>query len=195
VITPKVKIRKATLMDLSVIAYIHKMQFSDHLLGQLSVGLLERFYASFWKVGILLVSKWEDRPIGFLLGGNKDVATRIKKEFIKNNKYIIAAEFFIRPKQYFTIIQSYRHLIDDSLSLDILQTRMRLLSIAVLDNFSGTGAAANLIGEFEKLIYPCTEYGFSVKKTNLKAINFYMKNGCLLEKDVGESLLFTKTIS
>lgn len=143
-----VKTREATKAEIPAIARIHKRQFSDHLLGQLPVGILGKFYTSFCGKATLLVSECEGVAISFFLGGNRDLLIDIKKRFIRKYRILIAAQVIVRPKLYFPIFHSYKHLIDDGVDSDILRSRMRLLSTTILEDFKGTGAAEKLIGAF-----------------------------------------------
>lgn len=189
-------VRKAMLSDLDKVVEIHKQEFSDHFLGIFSQSLIRKFYLCFLNNScIFLVSEERTVVNGFILGGLSSELEQSKADFLKNNKMHYMFEILLNPRVYIKALQRFPLLLkvkkENKAVLD--KEPVRLLSIAVADSAKGRGVARELINNFEAEVN-CVEYGLSVKLDNKRAIDFYSKNGFIIDKKTGESLYLLKPI-
>lgn len=192
--------------QLHEVAAVHKSLFGDHLLGQLSIGMLERFYHSYFvdDNNVFLVAMDADKVIGFCLGGGASRMNEAKARFLKRYRLGFALEIVVRPTALKMLIRKYEQ--GKKLSRENKKLRVapyRLLSIAVLPEYQGTGLSHKLLSSFEDVLRrrfmhssECSfEYGLSVHKYNVKAIKFYYKEGFMNEAESDISLFLHKYLS
>lgn len=184
------------------IAQIHKDQFSTHFLGKYSVNLIAKYYECFLEDSIFLVSEAKGSINGFIMGGASEHLNKSKKVFIKGNLLRYSLETLVNPRVYLdavlrlkNIILLFKNTTETKKSKNAVSTsNIRMLSIAVNEKAKGTNTAKDLLYSFEESISQSKSYGLSVLKKNIRAINFYKKNGFKLEKEDNLAIYFTKKI-
>jgi ribosomal protein S18 acetylase RimI-like enzyme len=178
------RVRRATKLDISSVATIHKQQFRDHFLGKYSELVIEKYYLSYLEKCIFLVSERENKINGFALGGWKNDIQTAKSEFLRENALLYIMDTAIRPWVYWDAISKAKTLLKPTRIQPSNEETpsMRLLSIAVIKDVMGSGIAGQLLVEFEEAITPWSTYGLSALEYNKRAIAFYIKNGFDLEK-------------
>ena len=206
--------RLAEKKDLQEIALIHTKAFPDYFLTAFGKDLLYKFYESYLKnKQVFIVAEKENKVIGFILGNNSDIS---RKEFFNKNFYKIVFKiisellkgnkilwkgmfqrlFFIKEAILSKINKSKGKALKNEGGGYSLGTSYRLLSIAVDPNERGNNSA------FEMEKYFCNKLkeknvitvGLSVKKENIRAINFYKKCKYEIEKEEKESIYYIKNI-
>ena len=201
----EVFIRKAKQEDALNIAIIHKQQFNTHFLGKYSLKTIENFYKCFLNDdNFVLVSEKDNQVIGFVLGGDSCYLSKAQNVFLKKYRISYMLETVLKPHVYFSALSRIRmfcgSLFSDKSKMDniaqndlLINKNIRLLSIAVDEKAKGKNIADMLIKSFENYIYP-NDYGLSVYKDNKRAVNFYLKNGFELEKEINNSLYLKKSL-
>ncbi len=177
------KIRPATQDDIRDVARIHKARFGgfEYTLGQYSISLISKFYASFLGRCVFLVHV-SDRGIdGFVMGGGPEEISAAKRAFIWNNLARCCWETLLHPRLWYAAYHFVRRscLPQPTKFEEILAPNLpKLLSIAVDTAAEGSGTATVLVKAFESSIYDrCTGYTLNVLKTNAHAVRFYEKLG------------------
>ncbi len=199
-------ISECSCCQLHEVASVHKSLFGDHLLGQLSIGMLERFYHSYFvdDNNVFLVAMNADKVIGFVLGGDGSRMNEAKARFLKRYYFSFALEIVVRPMAFKMLIRQYWQGRKQSCENKKLRVApYRLLSIGVLPEYQGTGLSHKLLSSFEDVLRrrfmhssECSfEYGLSVHKDNVKAIKFYYKEGFMNEAESDISLFLHKYLS
>jgi ribosomal protein S18 acetylase RimI-like enzyme len=191
-------IRYADYNDLDEIAKIHKESYpEDHFLNQLSLSLINKFYKSFLKYpNIFLVCIKCKKICGFILGLESYVATKAKYDFIKENQYELVVYVIYKIfsiKFILKFLPRFINLVKDLLFKSLKQGNtsatseifFTLLSIAVSSEVRGRGVANILLDDFEKKLKEedVKKYMLSVRKNNLRAINFYKKKSFYIDKE------------
>ena len=178
-----VGVRAATQDDVAVVARIHKARFGglEYTLGQYSIGLIREFYAAFLGRSAFLVHVSNCGVDGFLVGGTPQQVAAAQRAFVRNNLVRCCLETLSHPRlwraAYHFIRRSY--LPQPIKFVEILAPNLpKMLSIAVDEAATGSGAAGALVKAFELSI--CGRhpgYILSVLKTNRRAVRFYEKMG------------------
>lgn len=174
--------RFAKQPDLIQVARIHKDQFPTHYLGQFSVSLLEEFYKNLLNHECVFIVAEEDNNIlGFVIGGEWKKISGYLHFFMR--KYFLRSmlESAIRPrtwrKSIKKIVSLLGHEEQDPNNLDNIEN-FTLLSIATGKQTQGRGVGSGLLQAFNNEMKKITKrYYLSVQDTNIRAINFYKKNG------------------
>lgn len=197
-------VRDVFIKDLINVARIHKNIFYDHMLGQLPVFLIEKFYQSCLNgitkqsgVFLLCTDRVSGEVMGFVLGGESAVLNRSKVQFVRKNFLaIIFCGVLFNPKIYpFIWNRIFGNKNNDLLQDLPVQPTYRLLSIGVCDRAKGTGIAKMLIKAYERLAFKVTDvYGLSVHNDNQRAVSFYKKMGLEMNGMVGKSYYMKKSI-
>lgn len=188
--------------ELLNIAGIHKAIFNDHMLGQLPVFLIKKYYQYCFD-GIkqdggifLLCTDCEKGDIlGFVLGGQSAVFNEARKTFVRKTlldlSFIkVLFNYKIYPFIWNRIVSGKKmHLLNEL----PVQPSYRLLSIGVCEKAKGTGVAELLIEAYDRIVFKHEDsYGLSVHDNNLRAINFYKNMGFKLNGAVNKSLYMIK---
>ena len=203
--------RLAEEKDLQEIALIHTKAFPDYFLTAFGKDLLYKFYESYLKnKQVFIVAEKEDKVIGFILGNSSDIS---RKEFFNENFYKIVFKIIsellkgnkILWKGMFQRLFFIKEAILSKINKKSLKNEKRknnldisydLLSIAVDQKERGNNTA------FEMEKYFCNRLKekniitvkLSVKKENMRAINFYKKCDYKIAKTKKELIYFTKNI-
>jgi len=167
---------------IDAIAEIHHLAYDDgHFTSLFSLGVLKNYYLeliSYSDVTIVVID--DNRVVGFLISGqhvSKGIAS-----FIKHKRFYLANILLRNPRFLFQklVTTFYSKLFSSTPT----KASFRLLSIAVSSQIQSNGAGAFLLAELEALLKRenIAEYGLSVRLSNIRALNFYIKNGFVLEK-------------
>lgn len=179
----EINIKKINLDDLNRIAEIHLRTFSkDHFTSTFSKEFLIEYLTYIIKINnnSYLVKNNDDEVIGYIIGGNKTtyaVDNFFKKHFIK----II----FITLKNPKFLLEKIIQFIHKYILKNIFESKYsyRILFIAIDENYKGKNIISKLLQYFEKELVNDNifEYGLSVRNNNKRAIQFYEKNGFIIE--------------
>ena len=192
-------VREATLDDVGDVARIHKARFSspELTLGQFSVSLISKLYASFLGRYVFLVHVSERGVNGFLVGGGREELFNAERAFIRNNLLHCCAETLLHPHLWPALFRSVRKIFLPR-TIDFVRPLAprspRLLSLAVDEAAQGSGAATALVKAFEAKISTCHPgYWLTVNKTNHRAVRFYERMGMMIVVDAfPTSFMFQK---
>jgi len=189
-------IQLASDNDIVEVASIHKQQFSTHFLGRYSEQLLAAYYKALLGNSIFLVSKYNGKVNGFVVGGLASNLSYAKREFLIQNKLLYIKETILRPNTYWDVLKRLKPVISSMYKPIQLNNddSIWILSIAVAKGFMGKGIAQKLCTEFEKSIELATEYGLYVRCDNKRALHFYRKMGFYITKQVDKEFCLIKQI-
>lgn len=189
-------IKNANNGDISSIVDIHNNSFSsDHFSTVFSEGLLNKYFEKLLssnKYNYVFLDVRSKRLLGYLIAGynyksavNEFIKANLKKliwVLIKNPKFLIEK-----------IYEIYQRLFNLGYEPKI---NCRLYLIAVRYDVKGKGVAKKLIAHLERELIRDgqKEYGLSVRKENKEAINFYNKNGYIIEFEKSRSIYYHKKL-
>jgi len=189
-------IKNANKGDIGSIIDIHNNSFSsDHFSTVFSEGLLKSYFEKLLssnKYNYVLFDISKKRLLGYLIAGynyksavNEFIKENLKKliwVLIKNPKFLIEK-----------IYEIYQWLFGLNYKSNI---ECRIYLIAVSVEFKGKGVAKKLIAHLEEELMRDgqKEYGLSVRKENKEAINFYNKNGYIIEFEKSRSIYYHKKL-
>ncbi len=162
---------------------IHSNAYDDnHFTSLFSKDELIEYYSSLVSNSSLtLVAVEKDsRVLGFAISGEN--VSRGVNEFVNRNKVKLIIKLLKSPSFF---LQKLKAVLKSKLTEDlILKAKFRLLSIAVDGKCQSSGIGAKLLSEIEsKLLERNVDiYGLSVRTKNIKAINFYVRNGFEFEE-------------
>src|SRR4051812_24514580 len=174
-------IRGASPSDMPRVAELHRAAYGD-IQGSLTAGfsrkLLEDYYAALLGRNPYSYIAFDDaqHPLGFVFAGfNTNASLR---SFVKQHKFALSKALLLSPEALGLTIG--RVLWPDKMKS---QAPLRLLSIAVDPSYRPRGTGKALLTYFEEQLrdHGFYQYGLSVKANNIRAIQFYKRNGFELE--------------
>tara|TARA_B100000212_G_C27363099_1_gene529123 strand:- start:1437 stop:2000 length:564 start_codon:yes stop_codon:yes gene_type:complete len=185
-----VSIKKLKKEDINLCVKLHKQSYPNYLFtSRFSDKLLAKFYSKlidYCEYNYAIC--WNETYVGLIIAGKSSANARnsfIKENLIslmvvllKNPKFFIKKTFSIFSKSYASIY------------------KLRLLNILVSPKYQSKPITLNAIRLFENKLENNNEeiYGLSVRSNNLKAINFYIKNGSRIETIQNGSVYFFKHV-
>lgn len=204
-----IKINQIDKKDLPVIARLYEETFSNHFLGHMGQDFLKLFCSQFMNstTNFGYVAAYNDKPIGFLIGTSaKDPFMEFYRRNFLKLSLIVMKKFLTDPyvrthinKRLGNIRLAVKSLLLSQKGVNNFNKSnsvlpARLLAIGVDPNYRGLGAANILTGQFcsDLKRNGISRVGLSVLPWNERAINFYKKDGWLLEENRETSLYFTK---
>jgi ribosomal protein S18 acetylase RimI-like enzyme len=200
--------------DVLPTALLHIRVFPDYFLGHMGERFLRRFYRQFIeRPGYGSVAVWNGDLVGFVVGttSSTELYSRLyQREFFPLALLVlqrilvdayIRRTILARAKRIQQIQHALRSLLPRrfrgrSSSLKTgSQSRARLLQIGVDLEFRGQGVADELVRHF------CAQLardgidivGLSVRPDNARAIRFYEKIGCQLERETETTMFFLRS--
>ena len=186
-----IKIKQVVLM--------HKLSYErNHFSSRLPFSLLESFYKHILrgnKYSYTAIDEESGKVLGVLIAGDK--TSEYVKIFIEKKIYILALILLINPDLIFAKFKDFISLFKNNKKHFNSKIYLRLLNLTVNREFQRNGIGLILLERFEYDLKKNGEgfYGFSVKKNNLKAINFYYKNNSYVEFENKDMIYFVKKIS
>ena len=189
-------IRKAKIDDINSICTLHQYAFnSDYFTSTFSQKMLINFYTMLLKNNDYNYIAIDDKnnPLGFIVAGYKTSATI--NLFIKKNVLSLSTILLKNPKFLF---QKIKILVRrNSSDKFVSKAKLRLLAIGVKKDSENKGIGTHLIQYLDQDLLRNGEniYGLSVKKNNINAIKFYLKNNFKVEKEDKNSIYYIKEIS
>lgn len=176
------------ISDTAYIAQLHKLLFTDHLLGQMPVSLIQKFYNCILSYpNIFLCAKQNNELVGFIMGGNADHINTCRKQFIKQYGLTFLWNTLINKNARRLFLKKYLtpkgELIYENKENESIQISLWLTSIGINPNFQRHGYAQMLVSAFETELKHNHQnhlplcYGLGVQPDNFNAIKFYEKNG------------------
>lgn len=181
---------------ISSIAAIHKNAYhNDHFTSTFSIGKLEEYYSFLIKNSDLPLIALNDQGdcIGFIISGT--TVSKGIQEFIRVNRmYLIGVMFrnptFLIQKFYFKAYALFKPSRPSS-------AKFRLLSISVNPAFQSTGVGGFMLNFFESRLASMNidSYGLSVRSNNTRAVQFYVNNGFVKEKEYLSTTYFYRDIT
>ncbi|HBI03209.1 MAG TPA: hypothetical protein DDY49_04155 [Paenibacillaceae bacterium] len=206
--------KQVKINELEGVVKTHQAAFKDYFLTNLGDKFLFRFYKEFLedKDTIAIGAYVQEKLVGFILcSKNKNhvmdkfyqknfwfIIRNVIIQTLKMNKIIISG-LISRFKLGIGVIKSL--LFPNNIQPDANNTEIstahntRLLSIAVLPQYQGTGASKGMMSFFHNYLMEdnVNAVGLSVKKENTRAIKFYEKMGWQVEKKERNAIYFVKT--
>jgi ribosomal protein S18 acetylase RimI-like enzyme len=189
-------IRNANKNDIGSIIDIHKNSFSsDHFSAAFNEELLTKYFKKLLssnKYNYVFFDESNSRLLGYVIAGyNYNLAVN---KFIKENIKKLIWVLLKNPK---FIIEKLNEIFRRLISLDNQPSvKCRLYLLAVDNQVKGKGVAKKLINHLEQELIKDgqTVYGLSVRKENKEAINFYNKNGYIIEFEKSRSIYYYKKL-
>jgi hypothetical protein len=184
-------IRRAALEDIADISLLHKKAFpKSHFTANFSINLLNYYFASLIEEFSFNYVLFDNSTLqGYLIGG---IHPKIGvNNFIKAHIWGVAKTLLMNPRFIpEKIFELFKR--SDSWESDDLPT---IYIIASNPGFKG-GAGKKLLEEFEKDIKSenYNKYTLSVRKENIRAIDFYKRNNFVLDSESKESYKFYKIL-
>lgn len=172
----------------------HTSYDSNHFTSCFSISKLRDYYLSLIRYSdltILIID--EGKVVGFIISG-ENVSQGVNS-FVKYNRLYLIKILLANPH---FLYQKLRGLFSSKLSIvSPSNAKFRLLSISVNKTKQSSGIGGVLLNEFERAIKEqgYEQYGLSVRFVNVRAINFYIKNGFLLEKVSNGTAYMIKRLS
>lgn len=117
-------------------------------------------------------------------------------DFIKSNRLYLMSVFSRNPSFFVEkVIAIVKSKLPSNQKAIYLEP-FRLMSIAVDSQNHSKGIGGALISEFETLLKSrgIKGYGLSVRKENVRAIKFYLKNGFHIDKETNDSVYYGKDL-
>jgi ribosomal protein S18 acetylase RimI-like enzyme len=184
-------IRRAKPEDINNICLLHKKAFdTTHFTSNFSINLLYFYFESLIKKFSFNYVLYENNNLeGYLIGGlypKIGVNNFIKAHWWGVIKTLLICPRFI-PEKFCELFMS-----NNSFESDDAPT---IYIIAANPNYKN-GAGKKLLEEFEKDIklMNYNMYTLSVRKGNIRAINFYKRNNFVLDSESKESYKFFKLL-
>ena len=177
------------------IAAIHKNAYhNDHFTSVFSIVKLEEYYNFLIKNSDLPLIAINDQGdcIGFIISGTT-VSKGIQGFIRINRMYLMGVMFrnptFLIQKLYF---KAYALFKPSRPSL----AEFRLLSISVNPAFQSTGVGERMLNFFESRLATMNinSYGLSVRSNNTRAVQFYVNNDFIKEKQYLSTTYFYKDV-
>ncbi|MEJ2194042.1 MAG: GNAT family N-acetyltransferase [Ignavibacteriaceae bacterium] len=189
-------IRNANKNDIGNIIDIHKNSFSsDHFSAAFNEELLTKYFKKLLssnKYNYVFFDESNSRLLGYVIAGyNYNLAVN---KFIKENIKKLIWVLLKNPK---FIIEKLNEIFRRVFSLgNQPSVKCRLYLLAVDNQVKGKGVAKKLINHLEQELIKDgqTVYGLSVRKENKEAINFYNKNGYIIEFEKSRSIYYYKKL-
>lgn len=141
---------------------------------------------------ISLVAVEGDRVVGFVISG--EAVSRGVKEFTQRNRLYLIYKLLLRPD--FLAAKLIGKLKSMTSQAGPAVTRYRLLSIATDASAQSTGVGRQMLTALEDKLRGrgLDSYGLSVRLDNPRAVQFYQRNGFVVEKEQPGALYFRKDL-
>ncbi|RUM98892.1 GNAT family N-acetyltransferase [Pseudaminobacter arsenicus] len=140
---------------------------------------------------ISLVAVEDGRVVGFMISG--EAVSRGVKEFTRQNRLYLIYKLLLRPD--FLAAKAFGKL-KSMASQSGPVTRYRLLSIATDASAQSTGVGRQILAALEDKLRErgLDSYGLSVRLDNPRAVQFYQRNGFMVEREQPGALYFRKDL-
>ncbi|WP_318503774.1 GNAT family N-acetyltransferase [Photobacterium leiognathi] len=174
--------------DIMQIVNIHKYNYpKDHLTSQFDDNLLYNYYSLLSDFSSdIFIARFNDKVIGFAFLGNNYGS--LMNYFLKLNKKEIFYFLLRNKKTMFKFLISKFNKERSTFKSD---STIRLISIAVDCEYKKHKVGMHLINYLNTNLKN-KKIGLSVKKTNIKAINFYIKNCFQIESLIDDKIFMIK---
>jgi len=191
------RIRKVEPEDLVFIASLHKLAYkNDHFTSKFTINMLNNYYLELIKNNsyCYIALDEENKAIGFLIAGDK--INYAINNFIKNNFFLLSTILLKNPSFWIEKIKSFIKIFQPQSPKSSFE-KISLLSIAVDPNKQRKGIGEALIRHLEDDLKKdnIEYYSLYVRKDNIGAMKFYVKNDFELRKNDKKSMFFIKKIS
>lgn len=177
---------------------LHKLSFErNHFSSRFPDSFLVNFYSHIIrgnKYSYVAIDVESGKVLGVLIAGDK--TNEYVKMFIKKNMHILAIILLINPDLIFAKFKDFIRLFSSNKIHFSSKVNMRLLNLIVDPAFQRNSIGMMLIKKFETDLKKDGEsfYGFSVKKNNFIAIDFYKKLDSTIEFETDVNIYFFKKI-
>ena len=172
-----------------LLAKIHKENYpSIHFSTHLPLSVLNELYLSFFNNSLILITKYNNIPCGFVIGGEKE---NIIFKYSYSSYIKILFIYILKPIFLFNKIISIL-----SSKNNFKSCSTRIFSICISSNFPKSGLGTLLIQNIERKFRDngIKRYGLSVNIKNYIAINFYYKNGFQKLRKKGQNIFLEKIL-
>ncbi|MCX7829469.1 MAG: GNAT family N-acetyltransferase [Acidobacteria bacterium] len=206
----KVSLRNMELKDLEEVARVHQEAFGNSFLTALGREAIKRYYDYQLTSGYRfhpILTKIDGKIIGFCFGGHYKNSLKgyLRRNFSFLFFLLLFKPWIIFKKNFFKTLSlaliillfpKYLQIKKDEKITEIEEQSYGILSICVLPEFQGLGAAKLMMIESEK---KAIEWGYklmrlTVSEDNLRAINFYKKLGYVEYKNESGSIGMMKML-
>jgi ribosomal protein S18 acetylase RimI-like enzyme len=192
------KIEKVTTdnvyLYLDGIAKVHTSAYSkDHFTSTFNYEKLKEYNRFLINNSDLsLVAVDDGRVVGFVISG--ETVSRGVKEFTHKNRLYLIYKLMLRPD--FLAAKVYGKLKSRASQSGPAVTRYRLLSIATDASAQSKGVGKQILAALEDELRGrgLANYGLSVRLDNPRAVQFYRRNGFVVEKEQPDALYFKKEL-
>jgi hypothetical protein len=198
-----IDLRNALDSDLDLLVSLHQDSYPRYLFtSRFSRRMLVNFYEKQMKHGdCTFVISTHGHAVGIIMGSEK--AGTARSEFIREN---ILSVFMVIIKNPVFLLKKLKSLLSKKESFES-RHKFRFLNLLIsknelrgLSKDKGMDIPRDLtmtaVSMFEQRIAGrgIDSYGHSVDRSNLVTINFHLKNGCRIERIVGDSVFMFKTL-
>lgn len=181
---------------LSEVARIHKKSYGkDHFSASFTMRDLMEYYDSYINMNAYCYISVDDAGsiVGFVIAGYN--TSKSLQNFIASHKIKLVLYLIWSPRELWNkvLAKIYGLFAENRRS----SASLRLLSIAVDPTFQNRGYGAQIIRCLESKLLENGEkvYGLSVRKTNIRAIEFYNNNGFVVEMRDRTNVYYMKKLS
>lgn len=206
--------KEIKINDLDAMVETHKAAFKEYFLTNLGDKFLYRFYKAYLddKGTIAIGAYDQEKLVGFILcTKNKSqvmdnfykdnlffMINNVVLQVLKMNKVIISglkSRFKIGVNVITSLVFPKKTQPEPENKKTSIAEDTRLLSIAVLPQYQGTGLSKGMMTFFHNFLIEnnIDAVGLSVKSGNTRAIKFYEKMGWDVEWTEKETMYFVKT--
>lgn len=177
------------------IAKIHALSYSGaHFSATFGEAKLEEYNSLLVRNSDLsLVALEGVTPVGFIISGT--ALSRGVQQFTRENRLFLVGRLLRHPR--FLVAKIYGKLSSAFRKNGPPTVHYRLLSIATSPSAQSKGIGTALLVALEERLAArgVKRYGLSVRIDNPRAVEFYRRNGFVVEKEQLGSLYFTKEIA
>jgi ribosomal protein S18 acetylase RimI-like enzyme len=190
-----VLLRRIEKEDGAVLARLHKSAYQgirDHFTGLFPDRLLTQFYAELVSSNTYSYIAFDEsqKPVGFIVGGlNTKMSVR---SFVSGHRIALAILLLYHPR---ILLSKLMCTVNSNKSES--RVPMRLFSIAVESSQHHKGTGQTLLSHFEQQLWRhgICQYGLSVKRSNIRAIQFYEKSMFEIEFETPDAKYYIKRIA
>lgn len=180
---------------LESIITIHNLSYDqEHFTSLFNIVKLSEYYRKLICAGDVSLVHFENKClVGFVIAGEN--ISRGVSDFTSENKSYLIKLLLCNPKFLLQkVISKIKIVFSKNTSSG---SSFRLLSIAVHPDYHSKGIGSKLLANFERKLAEKNigSYGLSVRSSNIKAINFYIKMGLKIAKIQHGSIYFFRQVA
>lgn len=179
------------------ICLIHKLSFDpSHFTSVFSTNLLKKYYNAIitgCEYKVIVYENETGDPIGYAIG-SKNISGFLKP-FIKQNILWLIIVMLRNPR---FLLEKIMSIFNSAFKAESFKSKAEVMLYIITINPENKikGKGQIVLDEFEKVLKQDSvkRYSLGVRKDNIKAINFYERNGFIPEHSTRESYEYIKTL-